>query len=619
MSINALFTLTALVLSSQLAAQQEPVEYEIAFPNAVHHEAEVSATFTGLGTGPAQLRMSRSSPGRYALHEFAKNVYSVSATDSRGTTLPVTRANPHQWNVSGHDGTVTVHYTLYADRADGTYSGIDLTHSHLNMPATFMFARGTEARPIRVTFRWTNPAWRIATQLAPTADTSSTHATFTAPHLQYFFDSPTEISEHALYTWRDSLGGPAQTIRMALHHAGTKAEADAYAERVKGIVSELAALFGEFPDFDFGTYTFLADYLPWDSGDGMEHRNSTVVSSTGSLARSANQLLGTVAHEFTHAWNVERIRPTTLEPFDFERENMSNELWLAEGFTNYIGQLVMRRAGVYDDRTFAAVEGRGANAVMNNPGRQFFSPVGMSQQAPFVDAASSIDPQNKQNTFISYYTYGQALALALDLTMRMRGELTLDDFMRGMWAEFGRDQRNYAPARTYTVDDARKVLGKVTGDQAFADDFFRRYVTGQESPDFAPLFAAAGFRMQPPDSSRAWLGASIRVNDGAAELRGNTLIGTPLYEAGLDRGDRIVSLGGRAIDTQAALDSVIAAHQPGDAVPVVFESRGMTRNATLTFAVDPSRDVVPFEDAGEPLTDSVRAFRARWLGSRVSH
>lgn len=606
-------------LLSLPASAQSPVVYDITFENATHHEAVVTATFSDLPSAAAQLRMSRSSPGRYALHEFAKNVYSVTATDSRGRPLDVTRVNPHQWSVSGHDGTVTVRYTLYADRADGTYSGIDLTHAHLNMPATFMFARGTEARPIRVTFHWTNPAWRVATQLAPTADTTSTHATFTAPHLQYFFDSPTEISEHALYAWRDSLGGPAQTIRFALHHAGTKAEADAYVERVKGIVSELAAFFGEFPRFDFGTYTFLADYLPWDSGDGMEHRNSTVVSSTGSLARSANQLLGTVSHEFTHAWNVERARPGTLEPFDFERENMSNELWLAEGFTNYIGQLILRRTGIYDDRTFAAVEGRGANAVMNNPGRRFFSPVGMSQQAPFVDAASSIDPQNKQNTFISYYTYGQALALALDLTMRTRGDLTLEDFMRGMWAEFGRNQENYAPVRTYTVDDARRVLGKVTGDQAFADDFFRRYVTGQESPDFAPLFAAAGFRMQPPDSSTAWLGATIRVSEGAAELRGNTLIGTPLYEAGLDRGDRIVSLDGRAIDSQAALDSVIDAHRPGDTIPVVFESRGMTRSARITFSVDPSRDVVPFEAVGEALTPSVRAFRARWLDSRVAH
>ena len=153
-----------------------PVVYHVSFPNAVHHEAEVRLTLTGLPARPVQLRMSRSSPGRYALHEFAKNAYSVKAVNSKGRALRVTRPNPHQWDVAGHDGTVVVTYTLFGDRADGTYSAIDLTHAHLNMPATFMWARGLDARPVRVTFRTDRP-WKVATQLFPTPDS----LTFTAP------------------------------------------------------------------------------------------------------------------------------------------------------------------------------------------------------------------------------------------------------------------------------------------------------------------------------------------------------------------------------------------------------------------------------------------------------
>ena len=109
---------------------------------------------------------------------------------------------------------------------------------------------------------------------------------------------------------------------------------------------EHGAVFGEFPEFDGGTYTFLGDYVPWGGGDGMEHRNSTVVAEGASIKGNVRGVLGTVSHEFFHAWNVERIRPKTLEPFNFEDANMSGELWLAEGFTQYYGQLIMARAGL---------------------------------------------------------------------------------------------------------------------------------------------------------------------------------------------------------------------------------------------------------------------------------
>ena len=115
---------------------QSPVEYDVSFNNAVHHEARISVTWRGIGEAPLQMRMSRSSPGRYAIHEFAKNVYQVWVVDGQGNRLTFSRPSPYQWDVAGHDGSVTVTYTLYADRAGGTYSGIDLTHAHLNMPAS---------------------------------------------------------------------------------------------------------------------------------------------------------------------------------------------------------------------------------------------------------------------------------------------------------------------------------------------------------------------------------------------------------------------------------------------------------------------------------------------------
>ena len=135
--MKTLVTLSGLLLSTLVFADGE-TQYQVSFDNAVHHEARISATFSGIENQILEVQMSRSSPGRYALHEFAKNVYNVSAVNSVGQPLTVTRPNPYQWHIGGHDGEVTVTYTLFGDRADGTYSQIDRTHAHLNMPATFM-------------------------------------------------------------------------------------------------------------------------------------------------------------------------------------------------------------------------------------------------------------------------------------------------------------------------------------------------------------------------------------------------------------------------------------------------------------------------------------------------
>src|SRR5690606_4745844 len=143
----------------------------------------------------------------------------------------------------------------------------------------------------------------------------------------------------------------------------------------KKVVAEQIAVFGEPPDFDYGTYTFIADYLPWVAGDGMEHRNSTILTSTRPLATGALANLGTLSHEFFHTWNVERLRPKSLEPFDFERANMSPDLWLAEGFTSYYDDLTIRRAGLMSNDDLARTLSGMLNTVINMPGRRFFSPV----------------------------------------------------------------------------------------------------------------------------------------------------------------------------------------------------------------------------------------------------
>jgi predicted metalloprotease with PDZ domain len=212
-------------------------------------------------------------------------------------------------------------------------------------------------------------------------------------------------------------------------------------------VREGVGIWGELPKFDFDRYTFIVNLMPQASGDGMEHRNSTSITNPTPLGSEDGpvQTLGTVAHEFFHAWNVERLRPKSLEPFDLSRANMSDELWFAEGFTQYYGDLMMVRAGLIDEDSYYERVGSYVNARQNSPGARYASAVDMSRQAVFVDAGVSIDPTNRSNTYLSYYIQGAGLALSLDLQLRATKRTDLDAFMRAMWQEFGKNQKDYAP------------------------------------------------------------------------------------------------------------------------------------------------------------------------------
>ena len=572
---------------------------------------QVEIEFTGL-TGPLELRMSQSSPGRYSLHDFAKNVYDVQAVRHDGPPLTVVRTDPHGWVVADHGGSATVRYKIFGDTLDGTYLAVDSTHAHINMPAAVMWAKGLDDRPVSLRFEPpTGEDWRVATQLRP----GPSPLEFTAPNLQYLMDSPVEFGPVVLREFVVD----RQLIRLAIHHGGSLDEVDSYLRDIERIVRKQRDVFGEFPRYEPGHFTFLADYLPYAGDDGMEHRNSSVLTSTATIRTGRLSLLSGVAHEFFHGWNVERIRPRSLEPFDFERANMSGELWLAEGFTQYYGPLTMARAGLLDFEAFLGSINELVAAVALDPARLVRSAEEMSQMAAFTDRGGARDRTNWPQTFISYYPFGGAIALALDLTLRGRsgGQTTLDDFMRAMWRVHGAPggAREGYVDRPYSMADAEARLAEASGDPAFARDFFARFILGRELADYSALLQRAGIVVRKSDPGRAWVG-EVRFDDrsGTVRLASPPPFGSPIYAAGLDVGDEIQQVDGTRIRSVADVTMVLGRRRPGDRIAVVFADRsGRQRTSSITLSEDPAFELVPVERSGGALTAAQRTFREHWV------
>lgn len=620
--MKKLFLAAALSLAMAGAfaqSPQKPIYYTIAFPNARHHEAEVCMTISAAPAGVLEFHMSRSSAGRYAMHEFGKNIYNVKATNADGSALAIKQVSGDVYQIANHGNTVTLSYTLYANWTDGTYASVDQSHAHLNMPAAFMWLAGAEKRPLRFEFQdLKRYGWKVATQLKHESGN-----VYSAPNMQYMMDSPTEMSDFKESHWNvKNTDGKNERINLTIHSNDEQGTIDNFGKMVQKVVLEEKAVFGELPTYDYGEYTFLDDVYPNNAGDGMEHRNSTcIVDANDKVAGNEVDLLSTFSHEFFHSWNVKRIRPKALEPFDFTHSDMSNELWFAEGFTQYYGELLLVRSGFHNVDEYGSTLSGLVNSILNTPAAIKYPATEMSRKAVFADAGVAIDPTNYQNNFTTYYYYGGAIALALDLRLRSEFNLTLDDYMRTVWLNRGKVMK------PYTVADLQADLAAVTKSPKFAAEFFAKYINGIGKNNYEALLAKAGLVLRKRAAGKPWIGLPPFFTGGrAATLRGegdgypiiiSPVMNTPVYKAGLDAGDVIVKADGKDISDAASVTAVMAGKKPGDKISVVYNNRSGQHTTTITVEESPALEIVTFEKAGMSLSAEQEAFRESWLSSKV--
>src|SRR5256714_6810750 len=503
---RALPLLALLALAPRAAPAQPPqapaykISYRISMPQPASHLFEVQVDVGGLaGADHVDFQMPRWSPGRYAVFDFAKNVQEVKAANSCPPekmfaikTLPVERLDTQTWRVSTEgSGCVNLFYKVFADDLSGTFSQLDTRHANFNGGSVFVYVVGHKQDPLSLKVE--APAgWKIINGYSTRPDESE----FRFPNYDVLIDTPTEVApDFTVQTFE--VGG--KLYRVVVHSLGPEGgHRDELVRAVEKIVrAEVATI--EPPEFE--QYTFLFHFDPnTRRGDGMEHLNSTQIVETGALAdrEVLDSAIGTAAHEFFHNWNVKRLRPVGLGPWDFTKPVVTQGLWIAEGFTNYYGKLSERRAGIWSDEQLFKSYAGAIGVIENAPGSRLMSAVESSLIAPFIDRGSSDQRTNLPNTSVSYYPKGETLALVLDLLIRGRtkGRASLDDVMRRAYEEFYLKSPNdsyYLRGRAYTVEDFGRFATEVAGSDL--SDFFRRHAYGVEPPPYDEALAYVGLRL----------------------------------------------------------------------------------------------------------------------------
>ena len=600
-----------ITLSSVAAAQEAPLKsitYNLSMSRPTSHlfEVAIAVELPAEQTNkPLQFQMAKWSPGRYAVFDFAKNVQEFRANGH------VTRVDDQTWSVAPNGANkLTVSYKVFGNDLSGTFSQLDERHANYNGASIFMYVVGHKPDPVKLTI---NPpsGWKIVN--GRTDRPGQTEWEF--PNWDVMIDTPTEIAPD----WtQDSFEVDGKKYHVVVHSFGAEGgKRRALVKDIERIVRAEVAMWGA-PEFS--DYTFLIHFAADDhSGDGMEHLTSTQIIEPGALSETGvyEDTLGTVAHEFFHVWNVKRLRPEELGPWDFTRPLRTRGLWVAEGFTNYYGHLMLRRAGVWSDKKFLDREAQTISRIESAQGSRLMSAEESSLSAPFLDDAPHAQLTNLGNTSISYYPKGELIGMVMDLLVRGRtkGRLSLDDVMRQMYDEFYLKSPNssyYLRGRGYQTEDLERIVSLLS--KTDFTDFFKRYVRSVEVLPYDEALSYAGLRLIKTQAREPFdAGLSIEFEERTAIIQ-NVRNGSPAEEAGLQAEDEIVSLAGRQITKQWL--KTLARYKSGDSVPLTVKRDRGTIKTNIVLR-EPERFDYRIEDKPDA-TPEQKTLRTAWLrGTRI--
>ncbi len=622
LALFALFTFAPLCAAQEQSAA--PATYKIAYtlsmPRPESHLFEVKVEVNGVaGVEHVDFQMPRWSPGRYAIFDFAKNVQEAFVVvdcrpgercDAAG--FAPTRVDTQTWRVPlrGAQG-MTFRYKVFADDLSGTFSQLDERHASFNGGSVFMYVAGHKQDA--VTLKIEAPkGWKVINGYTERADQNE----FEFPNYDVLIDTPTDVAPD----WTmDEFEVGGKRYRVAIHSFGDEGgRRKAFVRDIERVVRAQVQMI-EAPEFK--QYTFLFHFDPTaPRGDGMEHLNSTQIVETGPLADPEiyASAIGTASHEFFHVWNVKRLRPAGLGPWDFTRPVSTRGLWIAEGFTNYYGEMFLRRAGLYNDEQLFRSYSGAINSIEGSPGGQLMSAEESSLLASFLDRGSNEQRTNLSNTAVSYYPKGETLGLALDLLIRGRtgGRKSLDDVMRRAYEEFYLRSSNdsyYLKGRAYTVEEFERLASEVTGlDLAY---FFARHVHLPQMPPYEEALGYVGLRLvRVPERTPFDAGIMLDAREQRQPRIAGIRPGSPAERAGLKQGDVLVNIGGSGV-TNANWQDALNKFKPGERVTLAVRRASRDLSIVVTLPNAPERYEYRIEE-DKNASPEARALRRAWLAGK---
>lgn len=602
--------------AAQAASAQSSLQlqYQLRIDQPSEHLADVEIDARGVSSATLDFAMPAWSPGRYAIYDFAKNVQEFAVTDAEGHPLKWSQPDKQTWSVeTGGASEVRARYKVFGNDLNGSFSQIDTTHANLNGASMFMYIAGHKPDPIHLEIA--APAgWKVVSGYSLDPQQRS----FQAPNYDRLIDTPLEISPNV--TWEE-FTDHGKTFRVAVHDYGTdEDQRAALVRKLADGVRRIAAVdMAMMPAPDFDDYTFIFHFAPEiAAGDGMEHLNSTQIIMSELLSDDGiDDALTDAAHEFFHTWNVKRLRPAALGPFDYTIEDYTQSLWFAEGITTYYSYVALRRAGIWSEVEFRNHLSSEIQTLESEPGRKLMSAESSSFHAWFYDRSPQMQETNFANTTISYYNKGALIGMLLDLEIREEtgGRKSLDDVLRLMYQRFygAPAATYYLPGRGYEERDILQAVNEVSGSDF--TDFFRRYVQGTDPLPYREALAKAGLELKnSPADSEPSLGIQYRpANTGI--LITSVRPGGAADRAGLGRDDLLVAVDNFSLATESLADR-LKIYPPGAEVPFTVQ-RHAAREIVTVKLDPPRRDDYTLEDVPDATPEQI-ALRRAWLAGVAS-
>ena len=500
------------------------------------------------------IKMPVWTPGSYLIREFAKNVEGFTANDGK---LRSEKINKNTWRVyTGSTRDVRVTYKVYANELSVRTSFLDASHGYVNGASVFMYPDQMMDLPSVLTVKPYQGWTEISTGLE---SAKGNKLQFNVPNYDILVDSPIEIGTQKILTFR-----AANIPHKVAMYGEANYTADRLLSDMKKIAEEATTVVGEHPCKD---YTFIVHNIV-GGGGGLEHLNSTTLqtSKTGyQFEPSYTGFLGLVAHEYFHLWNVKRIRPKALGPFDYEKENYTHLLWVSEGFTSFYGNYLLRRARLISPDQYLTMLSNEINGVEMSPGNRIQSVAESSWDAWIKYYRPN---ENSNNATISYYSKGSLLGnlLNLDIMESTKGQKSLDDVMRYLWEEYYKKQK-----RGFTDEEFQKAVEMVIGKKM--DDLFRNHVFGTAPIDYNAYFKGVGLQLVDNNKGKnaPYLGAATSAAGGKLTVSSVTR-GSSAYQYGLNANDEIIALDGQRVTDD--INRLISTKNVGDKVRLLVNRGG---------------------------------------------